>query len=115
MELNMLLKPLISPFISRLVILLLAAFAPSAAAPQPSQELHPILRQLWLFEDIHVTVIGPNIVKIEWKPLARPNQYVVQRDGAPIGPVFYSDPTATATLSYTDNVAPANSTVTYMV
>lgn len=94
-----------------LVILLLAGTVPWTTAAQTPTGPRP----LWQFADIHVAVPGPNIVKIDWKPLAGANKYFVQRNGEQISPNIVSDPAATAALSFTDSNAPANSTLTYIV
>jgi hypothetical protein len=67
------------------------------------------------FANIRVTALGPNVVKIDWNPLASANQYFVQRNGQQISPDIQSNPTTAAPLSFTDNGAPANSTVSYTV
>jgi hypothetical protein len=77
----------------------------------PEHVYHPV----GPFTDIHVAVLGPNIVKINWMPLAGANIYRVQRNGAQIGPDLQHDPAATAPLSFTDENAPANSNLTYTV
>ena len=46
-------------------------------------------------------------------PLAGANQYLVQRNGVQVGPLFRSDPTATAPLTFTDNGAPASSNLKF--
>jgi hypothetical protein len=99
------------------VTLLLIGNAISTAAQPPQKHIPPehILVPEGLFADIHVAVLGPNIVRIEWTPLAGANQYFVQRNGAQIGPVIQADPAATLPLSFTDNGAPANSNLTYTV
>jgi hypothetical protein len=109
------LRRLISLHTSRAVILLLAGSVPATTAAQPSPPAGPPIHVLWQFADIHVVVLGPNVVKINWTPLAGANKYFVQRNGEQISPNIQSNPAATAALSFTDNNAPANSTVTYSV
>jgi len=108
------LRRLISSHISR-AILLLASSVPGTIAAQPLPHPRNLIHTLWQFADIHVAVLGPNVVKINWKPLAGANKYYVQRNGEQISPNIQSNPAATAALSFTDNNAPANSTVTYIV
>lgn len=105
---------LISSHISRAVILLLAGSVPGTTAAQPLPDRTPI-HVLWHFADIHVAVLGPNVVKINWTPLAGANKYFVQRNGEQISPNIRSNPASTTALSFTDSNAPANSTVTYIV
>jgi hypothetical protein len=109
------LRRLISSRIPSVVILLLAGSVSGTIEAQTPPEGRAPIPILWQFADIHVAVLGPNAVKIDWKPLAGANKYVVQRNGEQIGPEIQSDPAATAALSFTDNNAPANSTVTYVV
>lgn len=84
-------------------------------AAQPPRTPRPKPLPVWQFANIHVTALGPNIVKIDWIPFASANKYFVQRNGAQISPVIQSTPGTKAPLSFTDNSAPANSNLTYTV
>jgi hypothetical protein len=106
-----------SSFATLFVTLLLIGNAISTTAQPPPKHIPPehVLIPVGVFADIHVAVLGPNIVRINWTPFTGANRYFVQRNGAQIGPVIQSDPAATAPLSFTDDDAPANSNLTYTV
>jgi hypothetical protein len=112
----MLLSRLVSRSISSFVILFVALLwignPTSTAAQLPPQHILLPVRQ---FADIHVAVLAPTIVKIDWMPLPGANKYFVQRNGAQIGPVIQNNPAARAPLSFTDNDAPADSKLSYSV
>lgn len=119
---NMVSRQLASRAASSLVSLLVTGNAIGVAAqppqkPPPQGHIPPghVILPARQFADIHVTVLGPALVRIDWAPLAGANNYFVQRNGAPIGPDFQSDPAATASLSFTDDGAPIHSNLTYAV
>ncbi len=90
---------------------------PVPKVPQLAPFGPPVHLQIltWKFADIHVTLMGPSTVKIDWMPLSGANQYVVNRNGAQVGPIYPADPGSTQPLSAMDNSAPANSHLTYTV
>jgi hypothetical protein len=103
-------------FLSAGVLLLLAhqgawtAPRPAAAVSRPV--LTPVLQ--WVFADIHLTALGPNVVKIDWVPVPGADQYQLYRNEG----LFFTAPaipTDTRIQTFTDNAAPVNSTVKYYV
>jgi microsomal dipeptidase-like Zn-dependent dipeptidase len=74
----------------------------------------PNLLPAWVFADIHVTVLGPNSVKIDWVPYPQGFVYHLKRNGVEINS-FSSAPNETRVGTAIDDKAPANATLTYSV
>lgn len=87
--------------------------SPGQISPQHPPEF--IFHPVWQFADIHVTVSGPNSVRIDWIPLNGADQYRVYRNGLQIGPIYPSAPTATQQVTVFDHSAPAYSKLAYYV
>ena len=101
---------------SILALALLAGSLPvvHSQPPPPIKPIH-IPANAWRFADIHVTVMGPSTVKIDWMPLPGANQYVVNRNGVQVGPIYPAHPNVTQPMNAIDNSAPASSHLTYTV
>jgi hypothetical protein len=100
----------------------------SATAQVPARQARPVapietrlppapppnLLPAWVFADIHVTVLGPNSVKIEWVPYPQGFVYHLKRNGIEINS-FSSAPNETRVGTAIDDKAPANATLNYSV
>jgi len=112
-------------FRSMIAALVLIYQGAAAQAPPQPRPVGPVARPTGIappaalaasmFANIHVTLVGPNSVKIEWSPFPGADSYCVYRNGIPIGPAPPACPTAAQGTTAYDNSAPANSTLNYQV
>ena len=86
------------------------------AQPLPAPGRNDLINRLAAWPNISGKALGANVAQLDRAPLAGANKYVVQRNGEQVGPdIIPIEPRSNRRFKLHDNVAPANSPITYRI